>query len=87
VRTKGEGSVKSNAEELGSGVKCEGDASQSELGLRCGLMGSMLKKQQSHLARLTGRHYFRDFMVIKSFLNRVGSFQRGKTRWRDHQHM
>jgi len=33
VRTKAEGSVKSNAEELGSGIECEGGASQSELGL------------------------------------------------------
>jgi len=33
VRAKREGSVKSNAEELGSGVERKGGASQSELGL------------------------------------------------------
>jgi len=39
VRTKEEDSVKSNAEELGSGVECKGGSSQSELGLMRGLMG------------------------------------------------
>jgi len=38
VRTKGEGLVKSNAEELGNGVVCKGGASQSELGLMRSLM-------------------------------------------------
>jgi len=33
VRIKGEGLVKSNDKELGSGVECKGSASQSELGL------------------------------------------------------
>jgi len=33
VRTKGECSVKSNVEELGSGFECKGGASQSELKL------------------------------------------------------
>jgi len=33
VRTKGKGSVKSTAKEVGSGVECKGGASQSELGL------------------------------------------------------
>jgi len=42
VGTKGEGSVKINAEELGSGVECKRGASQSELGLVQGLMGSAL---------------------------------------------
>jgi len=60
VRIKGEGSVKSNAEELGNGVECKGGASQSELGLMRGLMGSALKKQHSHFAELTGRRHFRD---------------------------
>jgi len=39
MRTKGEGSVKSNAEELGNGVECKGSPSQSELGLMQSLMG------------------------------------------------
>jgi len=39
VRTKGEGSVKSNAKEFGSGVECKRGASQSVLGLMWGLMG------------------------------------------------
>jgi len=39
VKAKGEGSVKSNAEELRSGVECKGGASQRELGLMRGLMG------------------------------------------------
>jgi len=39
VRIKGEGSVKGNAEELGSGVECKGGASQSELVLMRNLMG------------------------------------------------
>jgi len=39
VRTKREGSVKSNAEELGSWVERKRGASQSELGLMRGLMG------------------------------------------------
>jgi len=45
VRTKGEGSVKSNAEELGSGVECKGGASQSELGLMQSLMGVCTKEE------------------------------------------
>jgi len=39
MRTKGEGSVKSNAEELGGGVECKGGASHSELELILSLMG------------------------------------------------
>jgi len=39
VITKGEGSVKNNVEELGSGIECKGSASQSELGLMRAVMG------------------------------------------------
>jgi len=39
MQTKGEGSVKSNAEELGGGVECKKGASQSEFELMRSLMG------------------------------------------------
>jgi len=60
MRTKGKGSVKGNAEELGGRVECKGGASQSELGLVQSLMGAVLKKQYTHLAELTERRHFRD---------------------------
>jgi len=78
VRTKREGLVKSNTEELGSGVECKRGASQSELGFMRSLTGSVLMKQHSHLAGLTGRRHFRDHSqkMIEGLLDRVGSFQR-----------
>jgi len=39
MRTKGEGSVKSNTEELGGGFECKGGPGRSELGLMQSLTG------------------------------------------------
>jgi len=77
MRTKGEGLVKSNAEELGSGVKCEGGASQSELGLKCGLMGVRAEKATFTFSGIDWEAPYQRpfFKVIEGFLNRVGSFQ------------
>jgi len=44
MQTKVEGLIKSNTEELGSGVECKGGASQTELGLMRSLMGVRTEK-------------------------------------------
>jgi len=62
MRTNGEGLVKSNAEELGGVVECNGGASQSEFGLMRSLWGSVLKKHHLHLAGLTGRRLLRTIL-------------------------
>jgi len=91
VRTKGEGSVKSNAEELESGVECKGSASQSELGLMRSLMGFRTEEATCMFSRVDWEVPFQVpiIKVIEGLLDRVGSFQAGqerKTRWRDYQH-
>jgi len=70
--------VKSNAEELGNGVKCEGGASQSELGLICGLMGVRAEEATFTFSEIDWEAPFQGpfFKVIEGFLNRVDSFQR-----------
>jgi len=98
MRTKGEDSVKSNAEEFGSGVECKGSASQSELGLMRGLMGVRTEEATFTFSGVDWVAPFQRpfFKVIEGLVDRVGSFQRvrgarpdgeiigSKTRWRDH---
>jgi len=80
VSTKEEGSVKSNAEELGSGIKYEGGASQSELVLMCGLMGIRAEEATFTFIGVDWEASFQRpfFKLIGGFLDRVGSFQRAK---------
>jgi len=77
VRTKGAGSVKSNAKELGSGVECKGDASQSDLGLMRGLMGVRPEATFTFSGVDWDAPFQRSFFkVIEGLLDRVGSFLR-----------
>jgi len=89
VRTKGEVSVKSNAEELGSGVECNGGASQSELRLMRSLMGVRTEEATFTYIRVNWEAPFQKpfFKVVEGLLDIVGSFHwvRRKIRWRDHQ--
>jgi len=75
VRTKGEGSVKRNAEELGSGVECKGGASPSDLRLMRSLMGT---RTDEATFTFSGVDSFQEpfFKVIEGLLDRVDSFQR-----------
>jgi len=77
VRTKKEGLVKSNAEELGSGVECKGGASQSELGLMRDLIGVRTEEATFTFSGVDWEVPFQRpfFKVIKGLLDRVGSFQ------------
>jgi len=79
VRNKGKVSVKSNAEELGSGVECKGGgASQSELGLMRSLMGVRTEETTFTFSGVDWEAPFQGpfFKVIEGLLDRVGSFQR-----------
>jgi len=78
VRTKGEGSVKSNAEELGIGVECKRGAGQSELGLMQSLMGDRTEEAPFTFSGVVWEVPFQGpfFKVIEGLLARVGSFQR-----------
>jgi len=78
MRTKGEGLVKSNAEELGSGVDCKGGANQSELGLMRSLMGVPTEEATFTFSRFDWEAPFQGpfFKVIEGLLDRVGSFYR-----------
>jgi len=77
VRTKGEGSVKSNAEELGSEVECKRDVSQSELGLKRGLMGVRTEEATFTFSRVDWEAPFQGpfFKMIEGLMDRVGNFQ------------
>jgi len=72
------GLVKSNAEELGSGVECKGGTSQRELGLMRGLMGVRTEETTFTFSGVDWKAPFQRpfFKVIEGFLDRVGSFQR-----------
>jgi len=72
VLTKGEGSVKSNTEELGSGVECKGSASQSELELMRSLMGIHTEEASFTFTGVDWEEPF--FKVIEGLLDSVGSF-------------
>jgi len=78
VRTKGERSVKSNAEKLGSEVECKEGASQSELGLMRSLMGVRTEEATFTFSGVDWKVPFQGpfFKVIEGLLNRVGNFQR-----------
>jgi len=78
VRNKGEGAVKSNAEELGNGVKCKEGPSQSELGVMRSLIGAHTEEAAFTFSEVDWDAPFQRpfFKVIEGLLNRVGSFQR-----------
>jgi len=95
LQAKGEGSVKTNTEELGGGVECNGGPSQSEIDSKFD-GGTVLKKQHSHLAGLTGmrhfknqRHFNAPFQVGRRSsrqLRKLSASLERKNRWRDLQH-
>jgi len=76
VRTKGGGSAKSNAEELGSGVECKEGASQSELELMRSLMGVRTEEATFTFSGVDLKAPFQRlfFKVIKGLLDRMSSF-------------
>jgi len=88
--TKGVGSVKINAEELGGGVECKGGASQSELGLMQSLMGVRSEESTFTFSGVDWEAPFQGpfFKVVEDILDTLGSLQRvrgRRPRWRDHQ--
>jgi len=80
MRTKGEGSIKSNAEELGGGVECKGGASQSELGLMRSLMWVRTEEATFTFSWVDWEAPFQEpfFKVVEGLLDIVGSFHRVK---------
>jgi len=74
MQTKGEGSVKSNTEELRGGVECKGDASQ-------GLMRSLMEVRTEEVTfTFNGVNWEAPFQgpflnVVEGCLENVGSFQ------------
>jgi len=78
LRTKGECSDKSNAEELGSGCECKGGANQSELRLMRSLMGVRTDEATFTFIGVDWMATFQGpfFKVIEGLLDRVGCFQR-----------
>jgi len=77
VRSNGEDSVKSNTEELGSGVESKEGASQTELGLMRSLMGIRTEEATFTFIGIDWEAPFHGpfFKVIEGILNRMGSFQ------------
>jgi len=77
MRTKGEGSVKSNTEELEGGFECNGCASQSELGLMRGLVGVCAEEATFIFSGVDWKAPFQGpfFKLAKGLLNSMGSFQ------------